>query len=169
MSAGNQRDVSGFALKSALQPEMIVLVECGDHNVSPGAEGDLFYVKVLVDDVIGVGEAIALGGGIVDGNGEAEQMSEAGEGFGDASMASDYQLRLRDDRFDVDVHHSSTWHADAQNFILHVQGDQGWLFRLDAFDGFTADSAFRATSAYPAEDDFAVLIDQGLGATLCRG
>src|SRR5215467_2425292 len=119
MRAGHKRHVSSLALKSALQPEMVVLVQRGDHDVGASTENNLGNIEVLVDDALGVREVLAIGLRIVDYDGKVHQVAKAGEGFCDESVPGDYEFRLRQHRLDINVHEASARHADTQDFILH--------------------------------------------------
>src|SRR5689334_11363004 len=100
MRAGHKRHVSSFALKSALQPKMVVLVQRGNHDVGAWTENNLGDIEVLVDNALGVREVLAIGPRIADYDGEVHQVGKARKGFCNASVPGDYEFRLRQHRLD---------------------------------------------------------------------
>jgi len=55
------------------------------------------------------------------------------------------------DRLDVDVHFPSAGHADAQQFIGHVEGDQDRSAQFERAQGLAPDRTLRAAATDPTQ------------------
>src|SRR5262249_28637568 len=119
---------------------MVIFVQSGDDHIRRSIEGSSRKIEVLLTQPIHFGKALMAGRWIINCDGEIHQLSEVRQYLGDSSVSGDQQLGLRHYWFDIDIHHAPAGHAHAQDFILHIEGDQNWLLSPDTTKGLPPDS-----------------------------
>jgi len=78
MLTRDQRYVSGFAFEGLSEPDVVVFVLGGDHDVGVGTDRRLAEIEVFGDHSVGLRERGLVRAGIIHRDAKAKQMSQRG-------------------------------------------------------------------------------------------
>src|SRR5262245_59807548 len=81
-------------------------------------------------------------------------------------MSCNHQLWRRQHRLNIDLHHSSAWHSNSEDFIGQIDGHNSGPAISDAFHCLLADHVFDATAPNPTQYYPGIPIDERLRAGL---
>src|SRR5271154_6466531 len=109
--ASDQSDIGRVTFQRLLQPEMVALVLRGDHDEGFRPDGSFGEIEVLSDEPLSLRKGTAVGGGVVDCDGKAHQISQCGKRLSNPAVAHNEKVWLRQNRFDKDIHSPSAGHA----------------------------------------------------------
>src|SRR5215472_4754997 len=144
---------------------MISLVLSSNDHVGVCPYRGFGKVEVLRHHLGGLRKVGGVSRGIVHCDSEPHQMAQRAECLSYAAVTNNQQFRTGQDWFDKNLHLSPARHTDSQLLIPQVEGNDLWLGRRHALQCFGLDRAFGASTAYPSDDQFALLVDQAFGTS----